>query len=221
MDRPTPYRPRVPDDLFAELNKFSDGTFKGLHELTLRYIREGIEKDRAVQAGKERKLPGDYGHWRNPITINKWAENYDIDVMEVAAAYHELEHIALDSVDSVNGEFCLDGHDIKGLNAYFFGPNWERDLLLRELAEMETKVPEVPVVEKVDPITLHTIARDLKTSARLIHKYAFRGGRTIKPDEALSQEQIDFVYDAVETGLRNDGLLAKGVSIKPTARKKK
>lgn len=137
--RPTPYRPRVPDDLFAAIEEFSDGSTKGMHETTLRYIREGIEKDRAVQQAKERKVPGDWNFPFSDITINNWAKCYGFDVMEVVAAYHAMEHIALDSVDSVNGEFHLEGHDIKGLNTHFFGPNWERNILLVELAKGEIK----------------------------------------------------------------------------------
>lgn len=137
--RPTKYRPRVPDELFAEIEALSDGSFKGMHELTLRYIREGIEKDRAVLQAKERKVPDNELFPFSYVTINNWAKYYGFDVMEVAVAYHAMEHIAIDSVDSVNGEFCLEGHDIRGLNKIFFGDNWERAILLRELAKMEIK----------------------------------------------------------------------------------
>lgn len=194
MNRPTPYRPRVPDDLFAELNKFSDGTFKGLHELTLRYIREGIEKDRAVQAGKERKVPDNELFPFSYVTINNWAKYYGFDVMEVATAYHAMEHIAIDSVDSVNGEFCLEGHDIRGLNKIFFGDNWERDIMLRELAERETKVPDVPepVKERSD-ISVAGLTDKLSLHKGDIIKFMFRCGTPVTFNQLLSDAEVEVI----------------------------
>jgi hypothetical protein len=200
MNRPTPYRPRVPDDLFEELKKFSDGTFKGLHELTLRYIREGIEKDRAVQAGKDRKVPGnwDFPFPFSDVTINNWAKYYGFDVMEVAAAYHAMEHIALDSVDRVNGEFSLDGHDIKGLNKFFFGDNWERDCKLRELAEMESKPAEEPVKEKTE-ITVALLAERLSVRAAEIIKFMFKRGTPATMHQLLSAEEVEEATNAMQS----------------------
>lgn len=202
MNRPTPYRPRVPDDLFAELNKYSDGTFKGLHELTLRYIREGIEKDRAVQAGKDRKVPGNRNFPFSDITIINWANYYGFDVMEVVAAYHAMEHISIDSVDSVNGHFHLEGHDIRGLNAHFFGKDWERDCKLRELAEMETQAlftewaeaildpVEKPVKEKTE-VTVAILAERLSVRAAEVIRFMFRRGTAVTLNQVLTQEDID------------------------------
>lgn len=136
MTRPTPYRPRVPEDLFAEMSELSGGTFKGLHELTLRYIREGIEKDRAVQAGKDRKVPGNWNFPFRDITILNWAEYYGFEVPKVIEAYAAMADV---KVESVNVAFHLDGMDIRALNEIFFGENWERDIALRELAAQEDK----------------------------------------------------------------------------------
>lgn len=200
MNRPTPYRPRVPDDLFAELNKFSDGTFKGLHELTLRYIREGIEKDRAVLAGKDRKAPGNWNFPFSDVTIINWANHYGFDVMEVVAAYHAMEHISLDSVDSVNGHFSLQGHDIKGLNAHFFGKDWERDCLLRDIADYDERaareknapVPDKKeIVKEKTEVTVALLAERLSVRAAEVIKFMFKRGTPATMHQALTQEEIE------------------------------
>lgn len=132
--RPTPYRPRVPDDLFKEIAELSDGTHKGMLNTTLRYIREGIEKDRALLQADAGPTPSDSCFPFPDVTIVNWAKYYSLDLMKVVAEYARINNVP---ESSVNGQFFLEGSDVRGLNSAFFGENWERNILLVELARME------------------------------------------------------------------------------------
>lgn len=132
--RPTPYRPRVPDDMFKAIQEFSDGSHKGMLETTLRYIREGIQKDRAIRQADAGPTPSD-DHFPFPdVTIVNWAKYYSLDLMKVVAEYARINNVP---ESSVNGHFHMEGSDIRELNSAFFGEEWERNILLVELARMD------------------------------------------------------------------------------------
>lgn len=49
----TPFRPRIPDNLRDEMRELTGHQPRRMNDLAIRYIKEGIERDKAAAAVEE------------------------------------------------------------------------------------------------------------------------------------------------------------------------